>query len=325
MQRRSFLSAATVGVLGAGGLPRAFAQGAWPAAKPITLVVGYAPGGGVDFVFRSLAPHLSARLGQSVVIENKPGASAIIAAQYVSQAAPDGYTLFGTDGGAITLNGALYSKLPYDPATFAPISSVVRAPILIVANPAFPASDLAGLVAYAKRTGNLSYASPGKGTFHHIAMELLKRRAGFEAQDIAYKGAGPAVQDVVSGQVPVMPLDTVVGLPQIRAGKLKVLAVLTASRPSYLPDVATAAEQGVQGVEAYAWSGLVAPAAAPRDVVARLNTEVRAVLQMPEVMKRFQDLGLELSGNSPAEFQTYLDAEVRRMHPVIKQMNLRLD
>jgi len=324
MQRRSFNTVALAAGLG-GWVTAAGAQTAWPSAKAISCVIGFAPGGGVDFVFRSTMPHLGARLSQSVIVENKPGAAAIIAAQYVSHAAPDGYTLFGTDGGAITLNGALYSNLAYDPMSFVPVTSLVRAPLLVVAAPSFPTSDLAGLVAIAKKGGGLSYASPGKGTFHHLAMELLRTRVGFSAQDIVYKGAGPAMQDVMSGQVPVMIADTAIALPQVRGGKLKVLAVLAPSRVVQLPDVPTAAEQGVPGVESYAWSGLVAPKGTPTAIVERLNTEMRAVLAMPEVAKRFTDVGLEVSAGPQAEFASYLQAEVARMHPLIRSLNLRLD
>jgi tripartite-type tricarboxylate transporter receptor subunit TctC len=209
MKRRTLLTH-----MAAAGLApaAASAQASWP-SKTVSVVVGYAAGGGVDAVMRSITPGLSSRLGQQFLVDNRPGASGIVAAQYVAKAAGDGYTLFGTDGGALVLNEALFSSLPYNPQRdFAPVSLVIRAPLVIAAHPGFAANDLAGLKQIAKRE-KLSYASPGLGTFHHLAFELLKRRTDFEAEAVPYKGAAPAAQDVVSGQIPVMPLDTIVGLP----------------------------------------------------------------------------------------------------------------
>jgi tripartite-type tricarboxylate transporter receptor subunit TctC len=325
INRRQFTAAFGAAALAASAPGRLLAQ-SWP-TRSVNCVVGYAPGGGVDAVMRTIAPHLSARLGQQFLVENKPGASAILAASHVAKSTPDGYTLFGTDGGALALNGALFSKLPYDAVRdFAPVSLVIRAPLLIVATPSFPASDLRGLIEIANREkGKVAYASPGSGTYHHLAMELLKRRANFAAQDVPYKGAGQAVQDVIAGQVPIMPLDTIVGLPQIRAGKLKVLAALTPKRLDYLRDVPTAAEQGFADVIVYPWVGIAAPRATPKDVVARLGSEIRQVVAMPEVSKRFTDLGMEPYSTTPEEFATFVDSEINRWHPLIKSLNIRLD
>ena len=296
-------------------------------SKPITVVVGYAAGGGVDAVMRNLAPGLTQRLGQSVVIENRPGASGIVAANYVAKANADGHVLFGTDGGALALNGALFSKLPYDPASdFAPVSLVIRAPILIVAHPRLPVSDLRGLIAYAKREkGGIPYASAGAGTYHHLAMELLKRRAGFEAVAVQYKGAGPAVQDVISGQVPIAPIDSIVALPQVAAGKLQALAVLAPKRVAQLPNVPTAAESGIEGVEVYPWVGVAAPKATQPAIVSRLSRALGEVVASPEISKRFSDLGMQPFANTPEQFSAFVRQEIARWHPLIKQLNIRLD
>lgn len=322
ISRRRF----TQGILAAAAAPTAARAQSYP-AKPINIVVGYSAGGGVDAVVRTIATPLGARLGQPIVVENRPGASGVIAASHAAKAPPDGYTLFGTDGGAIALNAALFSKLPYDPvADFAPVSLIIRAPLLIVAHPMFPASDLKGLVEYAKREkGGLYYASAGLGTYHHLGMELLKSRAGFEAQGVQYKGAGPAVQEVMGGQVPVMPLDTIVALPLLRAGKIKAIAALTPTRLDSLPDVPTAAETGLRDVEVYPWVGLVAPRATPASLVARLGAEVREVVTSSEVAKRFTNLGMEPHPLAPEQFGAFIRGEIARWHPLIKRLDIKLD
>lgn len=296
-------------------------------SKPITIVVGFAAGGGIDVVMRNLAPGLSQRLGQPVVIENRPGAGGMLAASYVAKAAADGYTLLPGDGATLALNGALFSKLPYNPvADFAPISLIIRAPILIVAHPQAPYSDLRGLIDYAKRQpGGVSYASPGNGTIHQLAMELLRQRAGFPVTPIQYKGAGAAIQDILSGQVPVGPIDTIVALSHVNAGKLKALAVLAPKRILQLPNVPTAAEAGVEGVEVYPWIGLSAPKGTPADIVARLNSDLREVLASPEISKKFTDLGMEPFATTPEQFDTFVKQEIARWHPLIKELNIRLD
>ncbi|CAN7731704.1 tripartite tricarboxylate transporter substrate-binding protein [Variovorax sp. LjRoot84] len=296
-------------------------------SKPITVVVGYGAGGGVDVVMRNMAPGLGQRLGQSVVVENRPGASGILAASHVAKSAADGHTLFGTDGGALTLNGALFSKLPYDPAAdFALVSMVIRAPILIVAHPEAPFSDLRGLVSQAKREqGGIAYASPGSGTYHQLSMELLKRRAGFEARAVQYKGAGPAVQDVISGQVPIGAIDSIVAMQQILGGKLKALVVLAPKRIAQLPNVPTAAEAGVEGVEASPWVGVAAPRGTPANIVSRLSSAIREVVTSPEISKRFIDLGMEPFATTPEQFSSFVKQEIARWHPLIRELNIRLD
>lgn len=296
-------------------------------SKPINIVVGFAAGGGIDVVMRNLAPGLSQRLGQPIVIENRPGAGGILAASHVAKAPADGYTLLPGDAATLALNGALFSKLSYDPgADFVPISGIIRAPILIVAHPQAPFSDVHGLVDFAKRQqGGISYASPGNGTMHQLAMEFFRRKAGFPATAIQYKGAGAAIQDILSGQVPVGPIDTIVALSHVTSGKLKALAVLSPQRISQLPNVPTAAEAGVAGVEVYAWVGLSAPKGTPQNIVARLNSDIRDVLASPEISKRFTDMGMEPLATTPEQFGAFVKQEIARWSPLIRELNIRLD
>ena len=307
----------------AGRVSPALAQD-WP-ARSIECVVGYAPGGGVDLLIRTLAPGLSSRLGQPLVVVNRAGASGILGAQAVARARPDGYTLYAADGGALALNGALFSQLPYDPEKdFAPVALLIRSPLIVVAHPSFPANGLRALVDLARRDGKLSYASVGIGSYHHMAMELLKQNAGFAAQAIPYKGQGPAVQDVVSGQVPLMVIGAA-GLPQVISGKLKALAVLSHERIAALPRVLTVSEQGVSDAEVHAWVGLVAPRESPHAVIGRLGDELRTILALPEMTKRLDAMGYEPHYLGQEEFGRFIAAEIRRFHPLIRSLNIKLD
>jgi tripartite-type tricarboxylate transporter receptor subunit TctC len=321
ISRRCF---STAGVLGLAAMASGARGQAWP-SRGVECIVGYAPGGGVDLVMRTFAPALSVRLGQPVTVVNRPGASGILGAQTVARSRPDGYTLLGTDGGALALNGALFSKLPYDPSRdLAPLSLLIRSPLLLVAHPSFSANDLRSLVEVAKREGNLNYASVGVGSYHHMAMELLKVRAGFSAQDIPYKGQGPAIQDVIAGQVPVMVIGAA-GLSQVISGKLKALAVLTHQRIATLPSVATSSEQGVSDAEVYAWVGVAAPRDTPLAIQRRLSDDYRAILAMPEMSKRLQEMGYEPHHMAPEEFSSFVSAEIQRFHPLIRSLGIKLD
>jgi tripartite-type tricarboxylate transporter receptor subunit TctC len=310
--------------MGLAGLASTARAQAWP-NRVIECVVGYAPGGGVDLVMRTISPPLSARLGQTVTVVNRPGAGSIVGAQAVSRARPDGYTLLGTDGGALTLNGALFAKLPYDPQKdLAPLSLLIRSPLLLVAHPSFAPNDIRGMVEWSKREGKLDYASVGVGSYHHMAMELLKARAGFAAQDIPFKGQGPAIQEVLAGRIPVMVIGAA-GLAQVTSGRLKALAVLTHQRISALPNVLTTSEQGVSDAEVYAWVGLAAPRETPRAVMSRLSDELRGILADPDMARKLQEMGYEPYHLGPDEFSAFVTAEVSRFHPLIRKLNIKLD
>lgn len=318
-------------------LARLLAAGAltWGAAalaqtypsKPINWVVGFPPGGGADAVTRMVAAKMSQNMGQSIVVENRPGASAIIATQYVAQAPADGYTLLSAEQGALVYNSALFSKLPYDAARdLTAVSNMIRAPLLLVVHPSYPANDLKSFIEGAKRQpGKLSYASPGKGLAHSLAMEIFKVKAGLDIADITYKGLGPATQDVLAGQVPIGVIDTVVATQHIRAGKLRALAAFSNSRLAVLPNVPTTTEMGYPDLDIAPIVGLVVGSKTPRDIVNRLGVEVARAVRDPEVNKKLTDLGLEVIGNTPEQFAAYIDDETKRRLPAIRALNIRLD
>jgi len=322
MRRRQFLIAATAVMAPFG----ARAQSAYP-SKPINWVVGFPPGGGADGVTRLVAAKVSQNIGQPVIVENRPGASSIIAAQYVAQAAPDGYTLFSCEQGSLIFNTALYSKLPYDPAKdFAPITDMIRAPIILAVNPSFPAKDLKSFVDYVRsQPGKLNYGSPGRGLAHQLAMEAFKQKAKLEIVDVQYKGIAPVVQDVVAGQIPIGPIDTVVVLPHLRSGKLRALASFSDKRLSVTPDVPSMGELGYPGLEIAPIVGVATPAKTPRDIIAKLNAEIVRAVRDPEVSGKLSGLGLEIIADTPEQFAAFLQEEGRRWLPFIRSLNIKLD
>jgi tripartite-type tricarboxylate transporter receptor subunit TctC len=321
MRRREFLIAAAAAMA-----PLSRAQGAYP-SKAINWVVGFPPGGGADGVTRLVAAKLSQNIGQPVVVENRPGASSIIAAQYVAQAPADGYTIMSCEQGSMVFNTALYSRLPYDPQRdLVPVSDMIRAPIVLAVNPSFPAKDLATFVEYAKKNpGKLNYGSPGRGLAHQLAMEALKRKAGLDIIDVQYKGIAPVVQDVVAGQIPIGPIDTVVVLPHLKSGKLRALATFSTKRLAVTPDVPSMTELGYDGLDIAPIVGVAAPARTPREVIAKLNAEVVRALRDPEVSARLTGLGLEIIGDTPEQFAAFLQEEGRRWLPLIRSLNIKLD
>jgi tripartite-type tricarboxylate transporter receptor subunit TctC len=322
MKRRHFL--ATAAVLAAPFTSRA--QGSFP-SKPINWVVGFPPGGGADGVTRLVAAKVSQNVGQPIVVENRPGASSIIAAQYVAQAPADGYTVLTAEQGSLVFNTALYSKLPYDPARdFAPVTDMIRAPLLLVVNAGFPANDLASFVEYVrKQPGKLNYGSPGRGLAHQLAMEAFKGRAKLDIVDVQYKGIAPVVQDVVAGQIPMGAIDTVVVLPHLKSGKLRALASFSSKRLAVTPDVPSLAELGYEGLDIAPIVGVVAPRATPREVIAKLNMEVVRAVRDPEVSAKLTGLGLEIIGDTPEQFAAFLQAEGSRWLPLIRSLNIKLD
>lgn len=321
MKRRDLLIAA-----GALALPLPLrAQQPFP-SKPITWVVGFPPGGGADGVTRLVAAKLSQNIGQPVVVENRPGASSSIAAQYVTQAAPDGYTVMSAEQGALVFNTALYSKLSYDPKDLAPVSDMIRAPLLLVVNAGFAAKDLKGLIELAKKEpGKLNYGSPGRGLAHQLAMEAFKQRAGVNIVDVQYKGIAPATQDTVAGQIPMSVIDTVVVLPHLRSGKLRALASFSDRRLSVTPDVPSMGELGYPGLDIAPIVGVAAPRKTPKDIIAKLSAEVQRAVRDPAVSAKLTGLGLELIADTPEQFAAFLDAEGKKWLPLIRKLNIRLD
>jgi len=261
------------------------------------------------------------------VVENRPGASSTIAAQHVAKAAPDGYTVFSAEQGALVFNAALYSKLPYDPAKdFAPVSNMIHAPLVLVVNPSFPANDLKGFIEHAKKNpGKLNYGSPGRGLAHHLAMEALKARAGIDIVDVQYKGIAPAAQDLVAGQIPISVIDTVIVLPHIRSGKLRAIATFSSKRLSVLPDVPSLGELGYADMDIAPIVGVVVPRNTPRELINRLSAEVQRAVRDPEVNAKLTSLGLEVVGDTPEQFAAFLEKEAKVWLPFIRKLNIRLD
>ena len=297
----------------------------WP-AKPVTLVVPFPAGGTTDVLARSLAESLSQRLGQSVIVENRGGAGATIGATYVARAQPDGYTLLiGAVHHAIA--SSVYKSLPYDFVTsFDPITTIALVPNVLVVNAATPATDVSQLVALAKQSpGKMSYGSNGAGTAQHLIGTQFSGMSGAELIHVPYKGSGPMTTDLVGGQID-MSFDTVTPvLPQIKAGKLRALAVTTAARSSALPDTPTLAETGMTGFDIGTWFGVLAPAGTPPDVLTRLNTEMVAVIRSPEFGEKMQAIGAETVGNSRAEMARQIADDTSRFGRLVKENNVAVN
>ena len=313
----------------------AFAALALPAAhgqiypaKQIRLVVPYPAGGGTDFFARTVAVQLSQQMGQQIIVENRPGAATIIGAEAVAKSAPDGYTLLLGDTATFAVNPSLYKKLPYDPQKdFAPISLTGRFALLLVVNPAsIKADSISELIEQAKKNpSKLDYASPGPGSPHHLAMELFMQRAGVQFTHVPYKGAGPAIQDLLGGRIPLMFLDLAAGGPQIKAGKLKALAVASDKRIAALPELPTLGESGMPGFEAWAWQALAAPAGTPADIVAKLNAEYRKAIGTPEIRQKMIDAGIDPLQSSPEEVSAYVKSETAKWAKVIGDARISVE
>ncbi len=303
-------------------VPLAAGAEAWP-SKPIRWVVSYPAGGGSDYLARQLAPQLGKQLGQTLIIDNRPGAAAIIGTDNAAKSAPDGYTIMTGDNGALVLNSAMYKHLPYDPKEFRPVGLMARFPLILAVNPQAGFSSAQQLLAEIKKNpGKYSYASPGVGSPHHLAMELLKSRTDSFVVHVPYRGTGMAVQDLIGGQVPMMVVDTAGGLPHIRSGKLRALAVMSLKRLPSLPDVPTLDEIGIKGFEVTAWQGLFVPKGTPADIVARLSTEMNKAIAVPEVKARLEDFGLEvIPGDGPA-LGAFIEKETTFWHALIKARKL---
>lgn len=323
-RRRSLGSLAATAVLVAASLP-VRAQ-TFP-TKPVRWIVPYPAGGGSDFLARTVGAQLEKQMGQPFVIENRPGAATMIGAEAVAKSAPDGYTVLTADNGTLVFNSALYKKLPYDAVKdFAPIGLMARFPLILVANPATGYKTAADFVRAAKaQPGQLSYASVGAGSPHHLAFELVKQQSGIFIVHIPYRGAAPAVNDVLGNQVPVMIIDTAVGLPHIRSGKLVALGVLSKQRLAALPNAPTLEEQGIGGTEVYAWQGMVVPAATPLPIRASLTAELMKAINVPDVTRKLQDFGLEPFAGNAEQMTEFVRAETARWHALIKQRGIVLD
>lgn len=304
----------------------AIAQGPWP-QQPIRLIVPYAAGGSTDTLARTLADGMQPGLGQSFVIDNRPGAATNIGVQALLQARPDGYALMTAENTTLFFNEHMFSKLPYSPEKdFTYIGPIGRLPVVLAVSPAFPARNFEEFLTYVRANPDkVTYASPGIGTMHHMAMELLKDKASLKMQHVAYKGGAQAVQDVVAGHVPVMMLELTVGQQYIKSGKLRALAVASDQRIAGMPGVPTFAEAGVKDMKAYTVHGLVGPAGMPADVVARLNAELQKAVKQPRFVALMADTGFESISATPVEFRAMSRAESARWGKVVKDSGVKLD
>ncbi len=304
------------------------AQGSVFPSKPVTLVVPFAPGGPTDAMARTLANAIKPVLGQTMLVDNKPGAGGNIGADLVARAEADGHTLlFGTSG-PLAINVSLYNKIGYDPLkSFAPILRLGHLPNVLVVHPSVPAQNVKELIAYAKaQPGKLSYASSGNGASSHLAGVLFNLRTGSEIQHIPYKGTGPALNDLLGGQVSMSFTDVLTALPHIKAGKLRILGVTSANRSRSLPDVPTLMEQGVPDFDVSVFFGVVAPAGTPKDVVQRLNSALSQVLQQPEVRQGLTAQGLEMASDlAPEQLASFLQKEVPKWREVVKASGAKVD
>jgi len=295
--------------------------------KPVRLVVTYTAGGPADIAARALAQKLAEMWGQQVVVDNRAGAGGIIGTELVAKAAPDGYTLLHGTAAGLIINPLLVKKVPYDTfRDFAPVSMVVIVPQLLVTHPALPATTLKELIALAKaRPGALNYASVGIGSPNHLGMELLKSMAGIDMVHVPYKGATPAMADLIAGQVQLAFNGMASVLPQIASGKMKAIAIGSARRSPAAPDVPTVAEAGLPGFEYVAWNGNFAPAGTPAALVNRLSADIRKALAAPDVVQRLASLGSEPGGNTPAEFAAYVKADHARWARVVQAVGLKAE
>ena len=313
-----------------GGLLLSSATGAWsqtsPAPNAIRLIVPFTPGTGIDIVARTVGPRLAERLGQAVVVDNRPGASGNIGTEAVVRAAPNGQTLL-VSVNTLVMNASLYPKLPFDPVKdLAPVSLTSWGQLLLVTHPRSGFKTAQELLDRAQQSpGRINYASPGVGTPHHLSMELFKSTARVFLTHIPYRGTGPAVTDLLGGQVDAMFLPIHVALPHLQSGRLVALGIGSDKRHALLPDVPTLTESKAGQVNVAMWFGIFAPAGTPADTIQRLNHEIRDILSSEEVTKAFQSQGMDPSSSTPAEFKRLVERDAQRWAAVIKAQNIQAD
>ncbi|WP_295544669.1 tripartite tricarboxylate transporter substrate binding protein [uncultured Pseudacidovorax sp.] len=323
MKTRRFLAAlAALLTLGASSLP---AHAAWP-EKPIRLVVPWPAGGSSDAAARLVARHLGDRLKQPVIVDNKAGASGNIGTADVAKAAPDGYTLL-LSSGPFSVNPSLYRTLPFDTVKdFAPVAQIANTPTVLVVHPSTPAQTMQDFIKLAQDPAKpLAVATPGNGSAQHLALELLKKKAGLSINHIPYKGGAVALNDLLGAQVPAMMSGFPEAAPHIKAGKLRALAVTTASRSSFLPQVPTLVEMKLADAGTAGWNGVHVPAKTPPELVARLHDEINAVLDMPEVKEQLGALGFEVRRTSQKEFAAFVTDQMARWAEAVQLSGARLD
>lgn len=303
----------------------AFAAETYP-TKPIRIVVGFAPGGGADIVARQLGTQLSKQLGQSVVVENRPGATGTLAATNVAQSAPDGYSMMLASQSTMVIAPSLYGKLQFDPIRdFMPVTQLVSMPLVMVVNPSVPASSLKDVIDLARGGRLANFASSGAGGPQHIAGELFNRMAGVKLTHVPYKGESAALTDVMAGNVPVAFANVPVAAPFIRSGKLKAIAVSSLARAQTLPQVPTVSESGLRDFEVLTWYGLFLPANAPKAIARKISDEVSVALKAPELRGKFDEQGLTIIGTNPDQFGQFMTTEVPKWSAIVKSANIQAE
>jgi tripartite-type tricarboxylate transporter receptor subunit TctC len=304
----------------------ALAQQDYP-NKPVTIISGFPPGQGVDTIARAIGAKLSKELGQAVIVENKPGAGGIIGQQFAARAAPDGYTLLITSAGPMAVNPAVYEKLPYDPVKdYAPVAGLTVVPLVLVADPAFPAKNVAELVALAKaKPGEINFASSGNGVTNHLVMEMMSAAAGIKMTHVPFKGASPAITEMISGRISLM-FDTPVSvMPFIKSNRLKALAVSSPKRLAALPDVPTVAESGFPGFSGVSWMAIVAPAKTPAPIIAKLNAAITKIVNTQEMHDYFTGLAVEPMPMKPDELGGFIKSEVAKWGAAAKGAGAKVE
>jgi tripartite-type tricarboxylate transporter receptor subunit TctC len=328
LDRRVVLHAIAAGLIlpAAGTAGAQSGTGTWP-NKPIRYIVPFAAGGTTDILARVVGEKLGAALGQTIVVDNKPGQGGSAGAAELARAAPDGYTIGGGTISSHAINATLYDKLPYDPVTsFAPITLYATQPNVLLIHPSVPANNLREFIALLKANPDkYNFGSAGNGTSQHISGELFKTMAGVKMQHVPYRGSGQMIPELLGGTLTVAFDNIATAIPHIKAGKLKALAVTTAQRSGVAPDVPTMAESGLAGYELSSWQAVFAPAGTPPAIVERLYTEISRILKMPDVSKRLGDMGLDLSGMPPAELAAMIKADVPRLGKVVKDSGAKAE
>ena len=298
----------------------------WAPTKPVRMIVGFPPGGATDLVARMIQPKMSASLGRQVIVENRPGANGVISTELLSRADPDGHTMGFGHIGTLVISPTI-QKVPYDVhKDFAPIGLVVSLQNIIVVHPTLPAKHLKDYIVLAKgNAGTMLYATSGAGSPGHLAAVLLESLTGIQLTHVPYKGGGPLIIDLIAGHVPSAFAVISTGLPHVRTGKVRALAVTGAKRAEAAPDVPTVAESGVKGYAATNWYGMLAPAATPAPIIERLNRELNAALKAPDVVQQLKDQGIDAAPTSPSEFMRHIAAEEKKWVPIIRKSSIKVE
>jgi tripartite-type tricarboxylate transporter receptor subunit TctC len=324
MRRRTALSLAAALAV---STPQAVAAADAYPSKPIRFVVAFPPGGGTDIIARSIAQKLAERLAQQVVVDNRPGAGGNIGTDIVAKSAPDGYTLLMGSAGPLAINASLFASMPFDPVRdLAPVTLAASTPNVLVVHPSVRATTVKELIALAKeRPGEINFASSGHGTPAHLAGELFDSMAGVKMIHVPYKGAAPALADLLGGQVQIMFSTMPPALPHVKDGKLRALAVTSAKRSPAMPELPTVDEAALHGFEANTWHGVLVPAGTPPPIIARLNREIVAILHLPDVVERLSGQGAEPVGGTPEEFAAYIKSETLKWAKVVRESGAKAE